>query len=100
MLALAIYCLVAVAAVGFAPLELEDDHERYDFQYDYDEETDNYTLTTLYDRGVDGWVSADSEGDAEFRDAFGTWMYLRIPRNHRLVVSNGLMVLALYSLLE
>ena len=74
MLALAIYCLVAVAAVGFAPLELEDDHERYDFQYDYDEETDNYTLTTLYDRGVDGWVSADSEGDAEFRDAFGTWM--------------------------
>ena len=74
MLALAIYCLVAVAAVGFAPLELEDDHERYDFQYDYDAETDEYTLTTLYDRGVDGWVSADSSGDAEFRDAFGTWM--------------------------
>ena len=74
MLALAIYCLVAVAAVGFAPLELEDDHERYDFQYDYDAEADEYTLTTLYDRGVDGWVSADSSGDAEFRDAFGTWM--------------------------
>ena len=34
----------------------------------------NTTLTTLYDRGVDGWVSADSSGDAEFRDAFGTWM--------------------------
>ena len=74
MLALAIYCLVAVAAAGFAPFELEDDHERYDFQYDYDAEADEYTLTTLYDRGVDGWVSADSSGDAEFRDAFGTWM--------------------------
>ena len=63
-----------MAAVGFAPLELEDDHERYDFQYDYDAVADEYTLTTLYDRGVDGWVSADSSGDAEFRDAFGTWM--------------------------
>ena len=48
MLALAIYCLVAVAAVGFAPLELEDDHERHDFQYDYDSENDEYTLTTLW----------------------------------------------------
>ena len=74
MLALAIYCAVAITAVGFAPLELENDHERYDFQYDWDESTGNYTLTTLYDRGIDGWVSAESEGDAEFRNAFGEWM--------------------------
>jgi UMF1 family MFS transporter len=74
MLALAIYCAVAVTAVGFAPLELEDDHERYDFQYEWDEDEQNYTLTTLYGRGVDGWVSAESDGDAEFREAFGEWM--------------------------
>ena len=74
MISLTIYCLVAIAAVGFAPLELEDDHARYDFQYDWDETTNNYTLSTLYDRGVDGWVSADSVGDAEFRNGFDTWI--------------------------
>ena len=74
MISLTIYCLVAVTAVGFAPLELGDDHERYDFQYDWDESTDNYTLSTLYDRGVNGWVSAESVGDADFRDAFDTWI--------------------------
>tara|TARA_Y100001980_G_C14556414_1_gene347825 strand:+ start:3831 stop:5828 length:1998 start_codon:yes stop_codon:yes gene_type:complete len=76
MLALTIYCAVAVIAVGFAPLELENDHERYDFQYDWNEESGNYTLSTLYNRGIDGWVSADSEGDAEFRNTFGQndWM--------------------------
>ena len=74
ILALSIYCFAAVTAVGFAPLELEDDHDRYDFQYEWDEENDVYQLTTLYDRGIDGWVSEDSEGDADFRNAFGTWM--------------------------
>ena len=68
--ALIVYCVVAILAVGFAPLDLNDDHERYDFQYDWDESDDAYELTTLYDRGVDAWVSDSGEGDAKFRDAF------------------------------
>ena len=68
--ALIVYCVVAILAVGFAPLDLNDDHERYDFQYDWDEVDDAYELTTLYDRGVDAWVSDSGEGDAKFRDAF------------------------------
>jgi UMF1 family MFS transporter len=72
MLALLIYCGVAVAAAGFAPLELEgeEDAERYDFQFEWNEETGLYEMTTLYDRGYEGWISEDSEGDAVFRDAF------------------------------
>ena len=57
-------------AVGFAPLDLDDDHDRYDFKYDWDESDSTYKLTTLYDRGVDAWVSDSGEGDAKFRDAF------------------------------
>lgn len=68
--ALVVYCVVAILAVGFAPLDLDDDHERYDFQYDWDEANSAYELTTLYDRGVDAWVSDSGEGDAKFRDAF------------------------------
>ena len=72
LLALAIYCAVAITAVGFAPLELDpaEDHAGYDFQYDWDEENSEYTLTTLYDRGVDGWVSESGDGDAAFRDSY------------------------------
>ena len=29
-----------------------------------------YDMTTLYDRGYEGWIAEDSEGDAAFRDAF------------------------------
>ena len=70
MLALLIYCAVAVAAAGFAPLELEgeEDAERYDFQFEWNEETELYEMTTLYDRGYEGWIAEDSEGDAVFRD--------------------------------
>lgn len=68
--ALGVYCVVAILAVGFAPLELEDDHQRYDFQYDWDQEEGKYRLSTLYDRGVDSWVSDSGEGDAAFRSAF------------------------------
>ena len=68
--ALAIFCVVSVLGVGFAPLELEGDHERYDFRYDWDQEEDSYRLSTLYNRGVDGWVSESGEGDEEFREAF------------------------------
>ena len=50
MLALLIYCFAAVAAVGFAPLELKDDHDRYDFQYEYDESTNQYNLTMLMEK--------------------------------------------------
>ncbi|MDP6845134.1 MAG: MFS transporter [Candidatus Thalassarchaeaceae archaeon] len=72
MLALLIYCAVAVAAAGFAPLELEgeDDVERYDFQFEWNEDTGLYEMTTLYDRGYEGWIAEDSEGDAVFRDGF------------------------------
>ena len=68
--ALIVYCIVAILAVGFAPLDLDDDHDRYDFKYDWDESDSTYKLTTLYDRGVDAWVSNSGEGDAKFRDAF------------------------------
>jgi hypothetical protein len=72
MLALLIYCAVAVAAAGFAPLELEGEKhaERYDFQFEWNEETELYEMTTLYNRGYEGWIAEDSEGDAAFRDAF------------------------------
>ena len=72
MLALLIYCGVAVAAAGFAPLELEgeEDAERYDFQFEWNEETNTYEMETLYNGGYEGWIAEDSDGDAAFRDAF------------------------------
>ncbi|MED6298204.1 MAG: MFS transporter, partial [Candidatus Thermoplasmatota archaeon] len=41
MVALLIYCAVSVTAAGFAPLELEgeEDAERYDFQFEWNNET-------------------------------------------------------------
>lgn len=79
MLALLIYCFVAVTAAGFAPLELDptgdddgdgipDDADRYDFTFTW--EDGNYTMETLYDRGYEGWIGETAEGDAEFRDNF------------------------------
>lgn len=85
MVALIIYCFVAVAAAAFAPLELDpttdsdnnglpDDAEgessRYDFTFTYNQSSELYEMNTLYDRGYDGWVGENSAGDAEFRDAF------------------------------
>jgi UMF1 family MFS transporter len=74
MLSLLIYCGVAVVAAGFAPLELESDVDAvdsdYDFTFEWDNATQNYTLTTLYDRGYEGWIGESSEGDKVFRDAF------------------------------
>ena len=81
MLALLIYCFVAVAAAGFAPLELDptgdedadgvpDDAERYDFTFTWDNSSRMYNMSTLYDRGYENWVGETSEGDAAFRDNF------------------------------
>ena len=74
MLSLLIYCGVAVVAAGFAPLELESDVKAadsdYDFTFEWDNATENYTMTTLYDRGYEGWIGETSEGDKEFRDSF------------------------------
>lgn len=74
MLSLLIYCGVAVVAAGFAPLELESDvtaaDSDYDFTFEWDNATENYNMTTLYDRGYEGWIGETSEGDKEFRDAF------------------------------
>ena len=72
MVALLIYCGVAVTAAGFAPLELkgEEDAKRYDFQFEWNEETELYEMTTLYDRGYENWISEKSKGDDAFRDAF------------------------------
>ncbi|DAC59087.1 MAG: MFS transporter [Candidatus Thermoplasmatota archaeon] len=72
MTALMIYCFVAVVAAGFAPLELEgeEDADRYDFTFEWDEDAQVYELTTLYDRGYENWVGETSAGDSEFRDNF------------------------------
>jgi len=71
---LLVYCVVAVLAVGFAPLELEDDHDRYDFQYDWNEDDGVYELTSLYGKTTcctaNSWVSLAGQGDASFRDAY------------------------------
>jgi len=72
MLALIIYCFVAVIAAGFAPLELEgeEEAERYDFTFEWNNDTQVYELETLYDRGYESWVGETSSGDSEFRDNF------------------------------
>ena len=97
MLALLIYCAVAVTAAGFAPLELDsetdanadgvpDDAEltekgdstRYDFVFTWNDDPDRnestndsaYVLSTLYGISYENWISNTSEGDAVFRDAF------------------------------
>ena len=72
MTALMIYCFVAVVAAGFAPLELEgeEDADNYDFTFEWDEDTQLYELSTLYDRGYESWVGETSAGDSEFRDNF------------------------------
>jgi UMF1 family MFS transporter len=74
MLSLLIYCGVAVVAAGFAPLELDNDvtaaDSDYDFTFEWDNATENYTMTTLYDRGYEGWIGETSAGDKEFRDSF------------------------------
>ena len=72
MLALIIYCFVAVIAAGFAPLALEgeEDAERYDFTFEWDNDTSEYELKSLYDRGYESWVGETSSGDSEFRDNF------------------------------
>ena len=72
MTALMIYCFVAVVAAGFAPLELdgEEDADNYDFTFEWDEDTQMYELSTLYDRGYESWVGETSSGDSEFRDNF------------------------------
>ena len=69
-----VYMVVLILATGFAPLDLEDDHDRFDFRYDYDSESDEYVLSTLHDRGVKGWVSKSGPGDEEFRNAFLHYM--------------------------
>ena len=69
-----VYMVVLIIATGFAPLDLEDDHDRFDFRYDYHEESGEYVLSTLHDRGVKGWVSKSGPGDEEFRNAFLDYM--------------------------
>ena len=97
MLALLIYCAVAITAAGFAPLALDaetDDNEngvpddaeldkngnsmRYDFVFTWDANPDGdnttedaaYIMSTLYGISYEDWISNTSEGDAAFRDAF------------------------------
>ncbi|RAH06401.1 MAG: hypothetical protein CMA00_002355 [Methanobacteriota archaeon] len=72
--AIGVYMAVLIIATGFAPLDLGDDHERFDFRYDYIEETDEYELSTLHDRGVTGWVSKSGPGDEDFRNAFLSYL--------------------------
>ena len=80
MLALMIYCGVAVIAAGFAPLALESDVEAedsaYDFTFAWEEpavqgENGTYIMTTLYDRGYEGWIGETTgNDDDDFRDAY------------------------------
>ena len=72
MLSLLIYCFVAIVAAGFAPLELEgeEDAERYDFTFEWNNDSQEYELKTLYDRGYESWVGETAAGDSEFRDNF------------------------------
>ena len=69
-----------MTAAGFAPLELEgeDDAERYDFQFEWNNQTGTYEMKTLYDRGYEGWIAEDSEGDAAFRDNFQAYSLRQI----------------------
>ncbi len=69
-----VYMMVLIIATGFAPLDLNEDHERFDFRYEYIAESDEYELSTLHDRGVKGWVSKSGPGDKEFRESFLQYM--------------------------
>ena len=60
--AIGVYMVVLIIATGFAPLEMDGEHERYDFRYDYLPESNEYELSTLHDRGVKGWVSKSGPG--------------------------------------
>ncbi len=75
MLALLVYCFVGMTAAGFAPLELEgeEDADRYDFTFTWNEETSTYEMETLYDRGYESWVSEEGAGDTAFRDGFQSY---------------------------
>jgi len=72
ILALLIYCFVGVTAAGFAPLELEgeEDTNRYDFTFTWNEEAQMYEMDTLYERGYEGWISEEGTGDTVFRENF------------------------------
>ena len=105
MLALFIYCFVAIVAAGFAPLELDptadddgdaipDDAERYDFTFTWDDDG-NYTMDTLYDRGYEGWVGETAKGDAAFRDNFQEYFPeadYSVGDKGESTIANGLMV--------
>ncbi len=97
MLALLIYCFVAVTAAGFAPLELEgeSDAERYDFAFEWNNETQMYEMTTLYDRGYEGWVSEKGAGDTAFRDNFQSHFPATdysVESSSKSSIGNGLLV--------
>ena len=72
--AIGVYMVVLIIATGFAPLEMDGEHERYDFRYDYLPESNEYELSTLHDRGVKGWVSKSGPGDEDFRNSFLVYM--------------------------
>ena len=97
MLALLIYCFVAVTAAGFTPLELEgeSDAERYDFAFEWNNETQMYEMTTLYDRGYEGWVSEKGAGDTAFRDNFQSHFPATdysVESSSKSSIGNGLLV--------
>ena len=82
--ALIVYCIVAILAVGFAPLDLDDDHDRYDFKYDWDDSDSTYKLTTLYDRGVDAWVSDRGKGMLNSETlSWNSYKMIQVTSGHR-----------------
>ena len=105
MLALLIYCFVGMTAAGFAPLELEgeEDAERYDFTFTWNEETAMYEMDTLYDRGYESWVSEEGAGDTAFRDNFQS--YFPTPdysetSSSKSSIGNGLLACIILSLIH
>ncbi len=76
--ALIVYCIAAILATGFAPLPMEDNHEVHDFQFDYNDENEEYSITVLYDKTAcctaNSWFSINGEGDAPFREVYFTYL--------------------------
>jgi UMF1 family MFS transporter len=67
MVSLVGWCVVTSLAIGFAPLELADDHAAYEFQAEWDETANSYSIVT-----AEGFELTNGKTDRAFEKKWGT----------------------------